>query len=97
MSVKIFYSVNETCELLAVGRTTLYRLILEGRLDATKIGAKTLITWPSIEKFASELLAKRVSAEMTDGSGKAGAASLEARRRRRDAADIPSADPTAGT
>jgi len=49
------YSPAEAERLLSVSHATLYRLIAGGRLDARKLGSKTLITWESIDKLISQL------------------------------------------
>lgn len=42
------YSVNEACRLSSLGRTRLYELIGEGRLEMRKIGKRTLIPAASL-------------------------------------------------
>ncbi len=37
------YSVREVTTLLGLGRTTIYKLLEEGRLTRVKVGARTLI------------------------------------------------------
>ena len=49
------YSPRETEHLLSVSHASLYRLIAAGRLDARKIGGKTVITARSIEAFLASL------------------------------------------
>jgi hypothetical protein len=52
----LYYSVRETRRLLGdISHATAYRLIGAGKLDARKIGAKTVISGQSIEKLAAEL------------------------------------------
>jgi excisionase family DNA binding protein len=41
--VKAAYSVNETLELLSIGRTTLYELVSGKQIRITKLGKKSLI------------------------------------------------------
>jgi excisionase family DNA binding protein len=43
------YRVNEVAQILGIGRTTIYKLIDEGKLQRIKIGASTLITAASVE------------------------------------------------
>ena len=45
-------SINSTCRDLDCGRTTVYKLINEGRLKTFKAGGKTLITYSSIKELA---------------------------------------------
>lgn len=42
------YSVSEACKVSSIGRTYLYQLINEGRLEVRKIGKRTLITARSL-------------------------------------------------
>jgi excisionase family DNA binding protein len=52
---RVLYSPKETEEILAVSHATCYRLIAAGKLDARKLGGKTLITAESIERLIAEL------------------------------------------
>jgi excisionase family DNA binding protein len=45
-------SINETAKLLGVGRSSVYALLKTGRLDAIKIGRRTLLTTESIKRLA---------------------------------------------
>jgi len=49
------YSPKETERLLGVSHATLYRLIAAGRLDARKLGGKTLIIAASLEMLLASL------------------------------------------
>ena len=42
------YSVADACRVSSIGRTRLYQLINEGRLEAKKIGKRTLIPAASL-------------------------------------------------
>lgn len=42
------YSINEACRVSSLGRTRLYELIGEGRLEIRKIGKRTLIPAASL-------------------------------------------------
>jgi excisionase family DNA binding protein len=42
-------TVKEAGRLTGLGHTTLYRLIGEGKLRTTKVGARTLVMFPSIK------------------------------------------------
>lgn len=42
------YSVADACRVSSIGRTRLYQLIGEGRLQARKIGKRTLIPASSL-------------------------------------------------
>lgn len=45
------YSVREACRLSSLGRTRLYQLIAEGRLEARKIGNRTIIPAESLRRL----------------------------------------------
>ncbi|GAB3660235.1 hypothetical protein GCM10028791_34050 [Echinicola sediminis] len=40
---KSFLTISQTCELLGISRMSLYRIIKEGTLRATKLGRRTII------------------------------------------------------
>ncbi len=42
------YSIRDACRISSLGRTRLYQLISEGRLEARKIGKRTLIPATSL-------------------------------------------------
>ena len=42
------YSVSEACRVSSLGRTRVYQLISEGRLEVRKIGKRTLIPAASL-------------------------------------------------
>lgn len=44
-------TIDETAQVLASGRSTIYNLINANRLEALKIGRKTVITTASVEAF----------------------------------------------
>lgn len=48
---KLAYSINETARLLSMGRTSIYGMIADGRLDAFKLGTRTLIRADSIRRL----------------------------------------------
>ena len=50
---ELTYSINRTAKALGVGRSSVYKLIKSGRLDALKIGTRTLITTASIARLTS--------------------------------------------
>ena len=49
----ILASIPEATRMLSVGRSTLYRLISDGKLQTVKIGRRTLIRMDSIQSLAS--------------------------------------------
>lgn len=44
-------SINEAARVLGLGRTSIYALIADGRLDVVKIGRRTLVTTDSIHRL----------------------------------------------
>ncbi len=52
---RLLYTVAETVQMLGVGRSTLYVMLGEGKLDVRKVGRRTLITAASIRAFVEGL------------------------------------------
>ena len=52
---KLGYSVAEACDAIPCGRTKLYQLIADGRLEARKLDGKTIITRASVVRLHEEL------------------------------------------
>jgi len=50
---RLAYSINEAARVLSMGRTSIYALIADGRLEAFKLGRRTLIRAESIHKLVS--------------------------------------------
>ena len=48
-------SVDDAKKALGIGHTKIYELIAQKRLDARKLGRRTLITTASIRSLADEL------------------------------------------
>jgi excisionase family DNA binding protein len=48
---RLAYSINDTAKTLSLGRTSIYAMIAEGRLDAFKLGRRTLIRAESIRRL----------------------------------------------
>ena len=48
---RLAYSINETALTLSLGRTSIYFLINEGKLDAFKLGRRTLVKTESIRRL----------------------------------------------
>lgn len=45
-------SINDTAKALGIGRSSVYSLLKSGKLDAIKIGRRTLLTTESIKRLA---------------------------------------------
>ncbi|WP_439359927.1 helix-turn-helix domain-containing protein [Bradyrhizobium sp. DASA03007] len=60
--MKLAYSIVEACDLLSIGRTTLYQLIKAGDLQTRKVGRRTLIPAKSLDTFIGAV-------EQRDGRG----------------------------
>jgi hypothetical protein len=52
---KAAYAVDETLELLSIGRTSLYAAVKRGELRPVKFGKKTLFLAPDITRFLTGL------------------------------------------
>ena len=44
-------SISETAKVLSLGRTSIYALIAEGRLETLKLGRRTLVRTDSIRRL----------------------------------------------
>ncbi|MCJ2037610.1 helix-turn-helix domain-containing protein [Methylobacterium sp. E-041] len=53
---KLLHRINDTCDMLGVGRTTLYRLIAEGKLVTVKVYGSSRVTDESIRAFMTSLM-----------------------------------------
>jgi excisionase family DNA binding protein len=51
-----FYTTEQACELLGLGRTYLYYCRLAGVLETTKIGRRVLYTSEQLAKFRQRLI-----------------------------------------
>jgi len=47
----IALSINDTAKALSLGRTSIYALIREGRLETIKLGRRTLIKAASVHRL----------------------------------------------
>lgn len=48
---QLAYSINQTAKALSLGRTSIYALIGDGRLEAFKLGRRTLIKAESVRRL----------------------------------------------
>jgi len=51
---RLAYSISETARTLSIGRTSIYAMIADGKLEAFKLGRRTLIRAESIRRLVSE-------------------------------------------
>jgi hypothetical protein len=58
---KFVYHIAEACVVSGLGRTRLYEEIACGRLDARKLGSKTVITAESLRKYTESLPPARIN------------------------------------
>lgn len=49
------YSISETAKALSLGRTSIYALIGDGRLEVIKLGRRTLVKAESIRRLIEGL------------------------------------------
>lgn len=47
-------SINDTAKALGLGRTSIYAMIADGRLEAFKVGRRTLIRADSIKRLVAK-------------------------------------------
>ena len=55
MENKILVTLKEVCQLLSLSRSSIYRLIDQGKLTPRKMGSRTLFLVSEIENFAKSL------------------------------------------
>ena len=48
---KLAYSINETAKALSLGRTSVYSLIAQGRLETFKFGSRRLVKADSLRRL----------------------------------------------
>ena len=49
------YAIPEACRIVGLGRTKLYSLIAEGKIEARQCGGRTLIPADSLRGFVANL------------------------------------------
>lgn len=54
MTEQLAYSISETARALSLGRTSIYVLINEGRLETFKLGRRTLVKAASIRRLIDD-------------------------------------------
>jgi len=48
---KLAYSINDTAKALSLGRTSIYAMIADGRLQAFKLGRRRLVKAESVRRL----------------------------------------------
>jgi Helix-turn-helix domain len=61
--VKAAYGVNETLDLLSIGRTSLYAAVKRGELTPVKFGKKTLFYAVDIAAFLTKLRERAIQSK----------------------------------
>lgn len=56
-----FVTVDEAKRLLAVGHTRIYELMKAGEIERVKSGAKSLVTYESLSRYAASLREREVA------------------------------------
>jgi hypothetical protein len=55
LSTRLAYGIPDACLALSIGRTRLYALIGEGKIEARQCGGRTLIPAESLRVFVANL------------------------------------------
>jgi excisionase family DNA binding protein len=50
-----FYSIGDACAAYGCGRTRLYQLLSDGKIEAKKLGRKTLVSAASLKSYFASL------------------------------------------
>jgi len=82
------YSVNEFCDIYAIGRSLAYELIAAGAIKAHKLGAKTVIFHDDAEEWLRTLPAIKPSAWPSRVERQAQVAERRAKSEERQPQDI---------
>jgi excisionase family DNA binding protein len=59
-SLALAYSILDAAKASGLGRSTLYELIAAGKIEARKMGARTLIPVDSLRRFIESLPAAKI-------------------------------------
>lgn len=51
---KLAYTIPEALAAIGIGRTNLYKLASEGKLDLRKVGGRTLVTAASLQRLIDD-------------------------------------------
>jgi len=59
LGLSLLLTVEEAAELLRMGRTTTYELVMSGKLLSVKIGRRRLVVRSSIQDFVDRLITEQ--------------------------------------
>ena len=62
----ISLTIADACQATGIGRTSLYGLVAEGKLDARKSGAGTLIVAESFRRYMGQLEPTKIGASPSE-------------------------------
>lgn len=64
---KIAHSPTEAAKALGIGRSTLFALLAQGKLSASKLGTRTLITTEELHRYLASLPKAEFHAHASQG------------------------------
>jgi len=56
----VLLTVEEAAELLRLGRTTTFELVMRGDIQSVKIGRRRLVVREGLDRYVAELLASQL-------------------------------------
>ena len=51
----LLLTITQVADLLNLGRTKTYELVMSNRIKSVKLGRRRLVPWSNVEKYVSEL------------------------------------------
>jgi excisionase family DNA binding protein len=58
--LSVLLTVEEAAELLRLGRTTTFELVMRGNIQSVKIGRRRLVVREGLDRYVTELLASQL-------------------------------------
>ena len=58
--LSVLLTVEESAELLRLGRTTTFELVMRGNIQSVKIGRRRLVVREGLDRYVAELLASQL-------------------------------------
>ena len=55
VSSPLLLTITQVADLLNLGRTKTYELVMSNRIKSVKLGRRRLVPWSNVEKYVSEL------------------------------------------